>query len=82
MNGTTWKVQPSLTPKPGVDSALGSVAATSRTNAWAVGGSHEVVNGHVVDRGLILHWNGSGWKVQASPKLGILNAVSSVNPPR
>jgi hypothetical protein len=32
------------------------VAATSATNAWAVGGT---ANGHT----LILHWNGTTWKV-------------------
>jgi hypothetical protein len=51
-NGTEWKRVPAP-DSPG--SSLTSVAATSATNAWAVGGS------------LILHWNGTVWKQVPSP---------------
>jgi hypothetical protein len=55
---TGWKVQPS--PSPGHHgSILFGVAASSRTNAWAVG-SHSKYT-------LVEHWNGKGWKVQRSP---------------
>jgi hypothetical protein len=52
-NGTAWKQQPS--PSQGHVSDLVGVAATSATNAWAVGGA------------LIVHWNGTTWKRQPSP---------------
>ena len=52
-NGMAWTQVPS--PSPGATfNYLSSVAATSTTNAWAVGGS---------DNGtLILHWNGTTWR--------------------
>jgi len=50
-NGRSW------TLSPGISGAeLTGVTATSATNAWAVGGT---ANGHT----LILHWNGTTWKV-------------------
>ena len=74
-NGTAWTVQTSPNPGSG-DSRLSGVAATSSTNAWAVG----------YDRhgALIEHWNGRAWKVQPSPKLrysGLsgVAAISSTN---
>ncbi|MHB1876253.1 MAG: hypothetical protein ACYCPF_15505 [Streptosporangiaceae bacterium] len=39
--------------------SLSAVAATSAGNAWAVGGR--------AGKTLIVHWNGSAWKVVASP---------------
>ena len=63
--GTTgWKVQPS--PNPGGSSNLLGVAATSRTNAWAVGNHIE-------------HWNGKAWKAQKSPGEHAVAATSSTN---
>jgi hypothetical protein len=50
-NGRSW------TLSPGISGAeLTGVTATSATNAWAVGGT---ANGHT----LILHWNGTTWKL-------------------
>ena len=50
-NGHSW------TLSQGISGAeLTGVTATSATNAWAVGGT---ANGHT----LILHWNGTTWKV-------------------
>jgi hypothetical protein len=66
-NGKTWKVQPS--PNPGGSSkynALDSVAATSATDAWAVGGYAT----HSTEKALIEHWNGKTWTVQHSPTPG------------
>jgi hypothetical protein len=42
------------------------VAATSGTNAWAVG---YYFNG-TVKRTLVLHWNGTSWTHQTSPNAG------------
>jgi hypothetical protein len=60
-NGTTWKQQPSPNPSGG-----SSVAATSATNAWAVGS-------------VIVHWNGTTWKQQPSPMPAGLNAVAATS---
>ena len=74
-NGSSWKTvtSPNL-GGPGFDNALAAVAATSSSNAWAVG--------HWTDIGLdhteIEHWNGSSWKVSASPNPGS-NPVTGSN---
>jgi hypothetical protein len=63
-NGKTWKVQPSLNPGgPANPNDLSGVAATSSTNAWAVG---SYFNGTATQT-LIEHWNGKKWSVQPSP---------------
>jgi hypothetical protein len=66
--GTAWQVQKS--PSRGIEPGLSSVAATSATNAWAVGS-----RGY---RTLIEHWNGTAWQVQKSPNPGIEPGLSSV----
>ena len=61
-----WKVQKSLNPGGCCDdNRLAGVAATSATNAWAVGYYLNLVN-----QTLIEHWNGRGWRVQKSPNPG------------
>ena len=68
-NGTAWKQQPS--PTNAID--LVGVAATSSTNAWAVG---------FAGRGspvLIVHWNGTAWKQQSNSIPGSLNAVAATS---
>jgi hypothetical protein len=55
-NGTTWKQVPSPTPGGGTD--LRGVAATSATNAWAVGYSG---GGIGPTKTVILRWNGKTW---------------------
>ncbi len=62
-NGTAWKVHKS--PAPGYNSVLIGVAATSATNAWAVGG----LGTTRPFKTLIEHWNGTAWKIQKSPNL-------------
>jgi len=68
-DGTAWKRQ--KTPAVGtVNNQLGEnkllgVAATSRTNAWAVGFFAK----GITERTLSLHWNGTVWKRQ--PTLNI-----------
>src|SRR6266851_4499176 len=56
-------------PNPGGLSGpdiLNGVTVLSSTNAWAVG---SYFNG-MADRTLIVHWNGSAWKVAASSNRG------------
>jgi hypothetical protein len=81
-NGTAWKQVTS--PNPGGssnDNVLNGVAATSSTNAWAVGYFY---NG-TADRTLIEHWNGTAWKQVTSPNPGgssddnILNGVAATS---
>jgi hypothetical protein len=64
----SWSVQPS----PNVstfNNFLAGVAATSASNAWAVG-SYQ--NGTAPDRTLIEHWNGQAWAIQPSPNASSL----------
>ena len=51
-NGTAWKQVPS--PTPGQFSQLVGVAATSASNAWAVGSD--------LGTTIVQHWNGTIWK--------------------
>jgi hypothetical protein len=65
-NGTRWVRQPS--PNRTGDAAsdvLFGVAASSATNAWAVGYS-----GCCVYQTLTLHWNGTAWSIRASGNPG------------
>ena len=64
-NGRGWTVQASPNPGEPFGSELYDVAATSSTNAWAVGENYDVN-----DAALIEHWNGSAWTPQASPNPG------------
>jgi hypothetical protein len=64
-NGTRWSRVAS--PSPGQTTGLGSVAATSAGNAWAVGSTGK---GETSAQDLILHWNGHSWATVASPRPG------------
>lgn len=81
-NGRSWKRVPC--PDPGGKAArdgLAGVAATSASNAWAVG---EYSRGSA-QLALILHWNGRSWRQVARPlprgstasSLSAVTAVSS-----
>ena len=75
-NGRAWSRVPSPNMGTGVN-ALGSVTATSGSNAWAAG----VFYGET-DHTLILHWNGRAWARQRSTSpAGVveLNAVSATS---
>ena len=81
-NGTSWKQVTS--PNPGGSSnsnVLEAVAATSSTNAWAVG---DYANG-TAEQTLIEHWNGTSWKQVTSPNPGgssnsnVLEAVAATS---
>ena len=64
-NGKRWRVVPSPNPATGLDcfNNLAAVAATSRSNAWAVGGFTKAPNIGSLFAGyaLIEHWNGKRW---------------------
>ena len=64
-NGHSWKQVASPDPAaPGMGNQLNDVAATSATDAWAVG---TFVNASHVGRSLLLHWNGTRWRVVSRP---------------
>jgi hypothetical protein len=66
-NGRAWRVQKS--PNPGVAgdvNYLQAVAATSSSNAWAVGEYSTASGTHA----LVEHWNGRAWSVQKSANSG------------
>jgi hypothetical protein len=74
-NGTQWSVVPS--PSPGIDAELSGVAATSASDAWAVG-QFTPVGGNQTT--LILHWNGSTWQqVDSSIPAGTFSSLGTVN---
>ncbi len=65
-NGTIWAQVPSPSPSSSGDNLLSAVAATSASNAWAVG---SYSNG-TADQTLIERWNGTTWKRVPSPNPG------------
>lgn len=81
-NGRTWTVQANpivRVPPPhpgdvlGSDAQLSAVAATSSTNAWAVGyaDTYGHGSGDQTSEMVIEHWNGRAWKRQASADPGV-----------
>jgi hypothetical protein len=69
-SGSSW--QQVASPNPGTSSTatnnLQAVAATSASNAWAVGSYYNAPRKQTLT--LIEHWNGSTWTTQASPNPG------------
>jgi hypothetical protein len=77
-NGSAWTRVPSPNPAgtgSSSQNALFSVAATSASNAWAVG---YYSNGRT-SGSLVLHWNGTTWKQQTSPAQGTLLSVAATS---
>jgi hypothetical protein len=83
-NGTAWKRVRSPNPGSALDNLTG-VAATSASNAWAVGYDNNGVG--TASRTLIEHWNGTAWKTVPSPSPGgsgtfhssVLNGVAAIS---
>ena len=74
-NGTAWSIVPS--PSPGSIAMLGGVTTSNAANnVWAVGA--ETPAGTSVRRTLTLNWNGTAWKVVASPNTGSTDGVGAV----
>jgi hypothetical protein len=74
-DGATW--QQVASPDPGGtgnDNYLFAVAATSPSDAWAVG---EIVTSTAIQT-LALHWNGRNWAQVASPNPGSANELFGV----
>ncbi len=72
-NGTGWTQQSSPNPAgSNDDNVLSGVAATSASNAWAVG--YYGFTSHT----LIEHWNGTAWTQVPSPSPGSANQLYSV----
>ncbi len=69
----SWTIVPAATVAGSV--FLHKVAATSSTDAWAVGYSSPCCN-HV--RGLVEHWDGAAWSRVASPNPGTDNGLGAV----
>ena len=71
-NGRRWA--PASSPSPGAASVLTGLAASSATNAWAVGEycTKACPSPEATNRGqiLILRWNGARWSRVAGPSLG------------
>jgi hypothetical protein len=62
-----WKVVQS--PNPGSPDGLGSVAAVSSNDVWAVGGSGSQSGS---GQPIIEHWNGTQWSAVSSPSTGTI----------
>lgn len=80
--GTTWKRVPSPDPGgPTSTASLSAVAASSASNAWAVGTYFK----HGVAKPLFLHWNGKAWRqvtassLDGSSTSGSLGSVTIIS---
>jgi len=77
-NGTNWSAVPTPTPSGSTPNWLfKSVAASSASDAWAVG---EQSSGTKIHHSLYEHWNGATWSVVTGPNEGVLNAVLDFSP--
>lgn len=65
-DGRTWRTVPSPNAGTANNYLLGGVAAASPTSAWAVGSYAAGSRWNT----LVLHWDGSAWRVVASPNPG------------
>jgi hypothetical protein len=78
-NGTSWVRQMSPNGAYQEDDSLSGVAAVSPSDAWALGSySYASPRGQSV-RTLIEHWDGTAWKIQASPSPGGANNISALS---
>ena len=76
-NGTAWSIVAS--PNLGfvsTQNTLKVIAAVSPTDIWAVGDAINFSMGG--EATLIEHWNGTTWRIVASPNPGTFNALSGV----
>jgi len=79
-NGTAWTRVPS--PAPARAGALNGVAATSASNAWAVGCTGHCFGPMATTATMIVHWNGTAWRLVASPNPApnsVLTAVAATS---
>jgi hypothetical protein len=77
-NGTAWSSVPTPTPSGSTpDWMFKAVAASSASDAWAVG---QQAAGTKIHDSLYEHWNGTSWSVVTGPNEGVLNAVVDFSP--
>ncbi|HEY6278917.1 MAG TPA: hypothetical protein VIX86_21615 [Streptosporangiaceae bacterium] len=80
-NGTAWSSVPTPTPSGSTPNwAFASVAASSASDAWAVGEQRSSCYRRCSLPSLYEHWNGTAWSVVAGPNEGPLNAVLDFSP--
>ena len=67
-NGIAWSLIPSPNVAPEIDNTLMGVTAVASNDVWAVGTQQptSLTDPHT----LILHWNGSAWRIVPSPNDG------------
>src|SRR5262249_4426488 len=65
--GSAWSAVPAASPGAFYNS-LQAIAATSKTNAWAVGAKNPAQGSAF--RTLAEHWNGTSWAAVTSPSPG------------
>ena len=79
-NGSKWKVVSGPNPT-GENNTLNSVVAISANDVWAVGNAFNT--GNATSQALIEHWNGTKWKIVASPHPGpdfsVLNGIDALS---
>ncbi len=64
-NGSVWSIVSGPNPT-GENNTLNGVVAISTSDVWAVG--NQFNTGNATSQALIEHWNGTKWKIVASPK--------------
>ena len=65
-NGTAWKVVKTPAPSGATRTNLYGVSAVSATDAWAAG-EYLTNSSSGLPKSLLLHWNGTVWKVVTTP---------------
>jgi hypothetical protein len=79
-NGTAWTRVPS--PAAARVGVLNGVAATSASNVWAVGCTGHCFGPMATTTTMIVHWNGTAWRLVASPDPApnsVLTAVAATS---
>src|SRR5580693_1216068 len=68
-------------PSPGQSSTLDSVTAVTARDAWAVGTYCEAKcrSSALIERYMILHWDGAKWSLKVRGPAGFLQGVSAAS---
>jgi hypothetical protein len=77
-NGTSWSIQPALSPKHAKGTALTGVSCFSPIVCTAVGSYHDATG---AQRTLAERWNGTSWAVQPTPNVKGSNSLAGVSCP-
>lgn len=81
-DGSQWSIVASANVKNSRSDTLSAVTELSANNVWAVG-NHTDARGDL-NSTLIEHWNGSRWRIVASPNVGsngsFLSGIAAVSP--